>query len=89
MNDEPPKLPQEFSARRLLGDIKAFACREPAKAGAAAFAVGLLINLMPASVMVGTITAVGATLMRPTLLSLGVFKAVELCCPNRKNLLQS
>jgi hypothetical protein len=81
MNDVPPKQPIEFSVRQLLGDIKTIACREPIKTGATAFAVGILFNLIPTRVMTGAITAVGTTLMRPALLSLGVYKAVELCCP--------
>jgi hypothetical protein len=84
MSDDPSKTPAEFSARGVLGDIKAIACREPAKAIAAAFGVGLLLNFIPARVLVGTVTVVGATLMRPALLSLGVIKAAELCCQNHQ-----
>jgi hypothetical protein len=68
----------------MLDRIKDFACREPAKAGAAAFGVGLLINFLPRRAVVGTVTVLGATLMRPALLSLGLMKAAELCCPHLK-----
>ena len=84
INDEPPAQPVEASFRRLLEDIKSFARREPTQAVAAAFGIGLLINLLPARAVSGTAAAVGATLMRPALLSLGVIKAVELCCQNCK-----
>lgn len=83
MNDVPPTpstQPIEASVRQMLGDIKDFARREPAQAVAAAFGVGLLINLLPTRVMVGTVTTVGATLLRPVLLSLGIIKTIELCC---------
>lgn len=71
-----------FSLQKMLCKIKDFGCREPSKTLAVAFGVGLLINLLPRRAIAGTAAAVGATLMRPALLSLGVIKAVELC---RKN----
>lgn len=64
----------------MLSDIKDFASREPAKAVAAAFGVGLLLNLLPTRAVVGTLTIIGATLARPMLLTLGATKAMELCC---------
>lgn len=64
----------------MLGDIKEFARREPAKAVAAAFGTGLLINMLPTRAVIGTVTAVGVMFMRPVLLSLGVTKVMELCC---------
>ncbi|MDB6138166.1 MAG: hypothetical protein JWO94_1238 [Verrucomicrobiaceae bacterium] len=67
-----------------MGDIEDFARREPTKAVAAAFGVGLLINLLPTRLVIGAATAVGATLLRPTLLTLGVTKALELCFPSNK-----
>lgn len=73
----------------MLAAIKEFACREPAKAVAAAFGTGLLINLLPARLVVGTVTVVGATLMRPVLLSLGATKAMELCCQRTSNHINS
>lgn len=73
----------------MLDEIKELARREPAKAVAAAFGVGLLVNLLPTRVVAGTVTAVGAVLIRPVLLSLGVTKAMELCCQNKPNPLKS
>jgi hypothetical protein len=89
MNHEPPKQSMEISVRQWLGDMKSFPCREPVKTAAAAFAVGMLFNLIPSRLVAGAVTVVGATLVRPALLSLGVFKAVELCCPKLINHPQS
>ena len=49
---------------------------------AAAVGAGLLINLLPTRWVAGTAAVVGALLVRPVLLSLGVTKAMELCCKN-------
>ena len=80
MNEVPPSPPLDFSVRRTLGDLKELARREPAQAVAAAIGVGLLINLLPSRMVTGTVAIVGAALVRPVLLSLGVTKAMELCC---------
>jgi hypothetical protein len=80
MNQETPPQPVEFCVRRTLSDLKEFARREPARAVAAAIGVGLLINLLPSRLVAGTVTVAGALLVRPLLLSLGVTKAMELCC---------
>lgn len=69
----------------MLSEMKEFASREPAMAVAAAFGVGLLINLLPTRVVVGTLTVLGATLMRPVLLTLGATKVMELCCQKTSN----
>lgn len=79
MNDVPPLQP----VRQILDDAKAFAHREPAKAVAVAFGIGLLINLLPTRVIIGTVTAIGVTLLRPTLLTLGMTKALEICCKKK------
>ncbi|MFN0076009.1 MAG: hypothetical protein ACKVY0_06005 [Prosthecobacter sp.] len=89
MNDPSPAAPVEFCLRRTLDDIKAFARREPGTAVAAALGVGLLINLLPTRVLAGTVTVVGAALVRPVLLSLGVTKAMELCCQKNPPLIPS
>lgn len=73
----------------MLQEIKERARREPIKAVAAAFGVGLLINLLPTRVVAGTVTTVGAVLIRPVLLSLGFTKAMELCWPTKSNSLKS
>lgn len=80
MNVDQPTQPCAITARRLLGEMKEFATREPGKAVAAAFGLGLLINLLPTRAVVGTLTVIGATLIRPVLLTLGATKAMELCC---------
>ena len=67
-------------AVRLLGEMRDYAGREPVKAVAAAFAAGVMINLLPTRVLVASVTAVGGALLRPALLSLGVIKSLELCC---------
>lgn len=82
MNPEQPVQPVEFCLRRTLADIKSFAQREPGQAVAAAIGAGVLINLLPNRLVIGTVTVVGALLVRPVLLSLGVTKAMELCCQN-------
>ena len=80
MNEDKPTHLVENTVRSLVRDLKDFAGREPTIAVATAFGVGLLINLLPTRVVAGTAAAVGATLLRPALMSLGVIKAVELCC---------
>ena len=87
MNDVLPSPPLEFSVRRTLDDLKEFTRREPAQAVAAAIGVGLLINLLPSRMVTGTVAIVGAALVRPVLLSLGVAKAMELCCQKSPKLL--
>ena len=82
MNHEQPVQPAEFCLRRALADIKNFAQREPGQAVAAAIGAGLLINLLPTRFVAGTAAVMGAILVRPVLLSLGVTKAMELCCQN-------
>lgn len=69
-----------FSLSRLLGDLKAFARREPVQAMAIAVGTGLLVNLLPKRAIVGTATTLGTALLHPVLLTLGITKAMELCC---------
>jgi len=79
----PPAAPaRDLSCqlRSKLHDIKAFAQREPAQAVAVAFGVGLLVNLLPTRVVAGMVSTVGAALLRPMLISLGITKAIELTC---------
>ena len=72
----------------MIGECKQFARMEPGKTLAAAFGAGLLLNILPLKWMVGTVSVVSAVLLRPTLLSLGVIKAFELCTQNKNNLLK-
>lgn len=79
MSDEHPAGGNEAPIKNLLHSAEEFARRDPAKAMAAAFGVGLLLNLVPPRVIVGTVTAVAVPFMRPALLALGLLKAFELC----------
>jgi len=85
MNNETPARPVQFCARNLLTDAREFARREPLTAAAAALGFGVLLNLLPTRVLVGTAAVVGALVVRPVLLSLGVTKVLELCCQNNPN----
>ena len=85
MNHDQPTQRVDSSLRRVLVEIREFAGKAPAKAVAAAFGLGLLINLLPTRAVIGTVTVMGAVLMRPILLSLGVSKAMELCCQKSSN----
>ncbi len=89
MNPEQPFQPAESCLRRTLADIKSFAQREPGQAVAAALGAGLLINMLPTRWVAGTAAVVGALLVRPVLLSLGVTKVMELCCQKSSTQLPS
>jgi len=84
MNDEQSTNAGEAPAPSLLHSAEEFARRDPAKAMAAAFGVGLLLNLVPPRVIVGTVTAVAVPFMRPALIALGLLKAFELCSKDDK-----
>lgn len=81
MNDFHATPPAELCVDGLLRQTEAYIRREPAKAVAAAFGIGLLINLVPPRMVVGTVTGLTVPLIRPALLALGLVKAFELCCP--------
>ena len=66
--------------RCKLQEMKAYARREPTQALAAALGVGLMVNLLPTRVVAGTVSTVGAAVLRPILISLGIAKAIELTC---------
>lgn len=90
MNPDDLPAPQRLSAlpprdlacllRSKLSFIKDYVKREPTQAVALAFGVGLLINLLPTRVVAETVSIVGAALLRPVLISLGITKAIELTC---------
>lgn len=67
----------------MLGDLHAYAHREPVQAMAIAVGAGLLVNLLPRRVVAGAISSLGAAVVSPTLLALGVAKALEMCCQER------
>lgn len=88
MNHEPQSQTLQCCVQSVLGECRQFARREPVKTLATAFGAGLLLNLFPTRWVVETVTVLGAVLLRPTLLSLGVIKAVELCIQNKNNQLK-
>lgn len=88
-SDELPALttPSPVPERNLacllrckLQEIKAFARRDPTQALVAALGVGLMVNLLPTRVVAGTVSTVGAAVLRPLLISLGIAKVIELTC---------
>ncbi|MEN3943370.1 hypothetical protein WJU23_18865 [Prosthecobacter sp. SYSU 5D2] len=86
MNEYPSSTEPVSSAQQILDDVKKFAHDDPPMAAAAAFGVGLLITMLPARALLGTAAVVGATLLRPTLLTLGLIKGMELCCKKQPRL---
>ncbi len=85
MSDESTPKPAEHLLNRLLHDAEGLARRDPAKAVAAAFGVGLLLNVLPKRFVVASVTAVTLTVLRPALLTLGVIKACELLSQSQLN----
>ena len=79
MNTEPPLQPAEQYVQRLVNDAETMVRNEPAKAMAAALGLGLALHVLPTRFLVASVTAVALTLLRPSLLTLGVVKAFELC----------
>jgi len=55
-----------------------YARREPVKAVTCAFGAGFLVNLLPIGFIVGALTAIAFSILRPVLLFLGLIKACEL-----------
>lgn len=80
----PPPHPAEKFVENFLTDAESLARREPAKTVAVALAAGIFLNVIPTRFIVASVTAVTVTVLRPTLLTLGVIKAFEMCC-NTKN----
>ena len=79
MNTELTSAPPEHSVRQTLCELREYARLEPIQKFAAASGIGLLINLLPSRMVTGTVAIVGAAIVRPVLISLGVTKAMELC----------
>jgi hypothetical protein len=76
-------VPVEKCMQQWVGEAEDFARRDPAKAVAIAFGVGVALNILPKRFIVGTATLAAVTLVRPVLLSLGVLKAFEMCCSSK------
>ena len=58
-----------------------FITEQPTKAVAAAFGVGIFLNLLPIGKIVGMLIEVAFVLMRPLLLCVGLLKLSEYCRP--------
>lgn len=72
-----------MSARRVIEQAGDFVRREPGKAVAAAFGVGLALKLLPTRFVGRAAGMLVARVLPPTLLALGVSKAFELCCEHQ------
>ena len=58
-----------------------FITEQPTKAVAAAFGVGIFLNLLPVGKIVGMLIEVAFVLLRPLLLCVGLLKLSEYCRP--------
>jgi hypothetical protein len=85
MNDETPAKPLEQYVREILQEAETLARREPAKAVAIAFGIGLLFHVLPKRFIVAGATATALTLLKPALLTFGVVKAAELVLSKSKS----
>lgn len=79
MNAAPEFKPAEPCLQRLMHDAETMVRNEPAKAMAAAVGLGFALHVLPTRFLVAGVTAVALTLLRPSLLTLGIVKAFELC----------
>lgn len=61
-----------------------FARREPAKAIASSFGVGLLIHLLPLRAIASLLVGIACSGLRPILLFLGLMKACDLYRTNKQ-----
>jgi hypothetical protein len=82
MNDPKTPHPVELCVQRTLERAEDYVRREPTKAVGAALGAGLLLTLLPTRSMVRPIASLGAALLPPALVGLGLIKAFELCCQN-------
>lgn len=56
-----------------------FARRDPTKAILSAFSAGFLLSLLPLGAIAAALVEIAFLLVRPTLLFLGLLKAVDIC----------
>lgn len=77
ITQEHPK-PAEQCVRKLVQNAERVAQREPAKAVAAAVGIGVLLNVLPTRFIFGTAATIASSVVRPTLITLGVIKAFEI-----------
>jgi hypothetical protein len=80
MNDLPLPLDSPSSLGRLLGDLRSLVHHEPVQAMAMAFGTGLLLNLLPKRALAGAVAGIGAVVLPPALIALGLAKMLEICC---------
>lgn len=78
MSPDTPAKPLEEIIRDMLHEAETMLRREPAKAVAVAFGVGLLFHVLPKRFIVSTATTAALTLLKPALLTFGIVKAAEL-----------
>ena len=76
----PPFAIEEYTHR-----AEDFARREPEKAIASAFGVGVLLNVLPLGAIASVAVSASFALVRPALLFLGLLKAVEFCSAKKLN----
>ncbi|MBN8422120.1 MAG: hypothetical protein J0L73_24610 [Verrucomicrobia bacterium] len=82
MNAADTPHPAELCIRRTLERTEDYVRREPTKAVGAALGAGLVLTLLPARSLVRPLAIVGAAMLPPVLVGLGLIKAFELCFQN-------
>ena len=78
MSQETPAKPLGDFIHDILHEAETMARREPAKAVAVAFGIGLLFHVLPKRFIVSAATSTALTLLKPALLTFGIMKAAEL-----------
>lgn len=76
--DTPAIHPVEDSVQQWLREAGDYARRQPTQVLGAACAAGVLLNVVPAKVIVRSALTAASALGRPALLALGVMKVFEL-----------
>lgn len=71
--------PAELCLQRAFARVEDYVRNEPAKAVATALSAGLLLKLLPTRALARPLAAAAAALLPPTLVGLGIVKAMELC----------
>jgi hypothetical protein len=82
MNDSDTPHPAELCLQRTLERAEDFMRREPTKAVGAALGAGLALTLLPTRSMVRPLAIIGAAMLPPILVGLGLIKLFELCFQN-------
>jgi hypothetical protein len=74
--DQNPKCPAPID--RLLERADEFARHDPTRATLTALGAGIALNLLPLGAIAAKTVDIAFSLVRPALLSLGLFRALEL-----------